>query len=90
MLPVTPGPNAEARYPARTLDRLNTEGLAREKLMYALQHRADWVRVARRMDRCLLCCAGRVNEAGLCDLCYGQLNDAELRLAESWLAGRMP
>ena len=71
------------------VEKLNEEGLPRHRLLWAMR-RGDFVREARRLDQCLLCRARRVNEAGLCDLCYSMLATDELRWAEKWLAGVMP
>lgn len=71
------------------MDRLHPEGIPRDQLIWVLTQ-SRLVRTAVRLDTCLLCCNHRVNEAGLCDICYCLLNDAELVLAERWLAGATP
>lgn len=71
------------------MDRLNSEGIARHKLKVALSDRPT-VLSARRTDTCLLCRRPRVNEAGLCDVCWALLDDDELRLAGKWLMGQGP
>lgn len=71
------------------MDRLNSEGIPRHTLAIALRDRKK-VADARRIDACMLCRRGRVNEAGLCDVCYGMLDGEELRLAGRWLTGEGP
>ncbi|MES1228236.1 MAG: hypothetical protein ABUL72_06155, partial [Armatimonadota bacterium] len=71
------------------MDRLNEEGIPRDRLAWALT-RADYVREARRHNRCLLCSRKNVNEAGLCEGCYSMLSSPELALAERWLGGALP
>ncbi len=69
--------------------RLNPEGIPRDQLRYALSQRR-FVMTARRIDACLLCRNPRVNESGLCEVCYALLTDEELRLASRWLSGEGP
>jgi hypothetical protein len=69
--------------------RLNGEGIIRSDLPWVLTQRRFVLR-ARKNDRCLLCCAPEVNEAGLCDNCYCQLPADELALAEKWMSGVGP
>lgn len=57
--------------------------------MLALRDRRK-VMAARRIDSCLLCRRGGVNDAGLCEVCYGMLDGEELRLAGRWLSGEGP
>ena len=71
------------------MDRDNSEGIVRSDLIWVLKRR-DLVKVAVRADKCLLCRASRINAAGLCESCYGLLNDPELDLAERWLGGATP
>ncbi|MGV3616728.1 MAG: hypothetical protein ACO1SV_15480 [Fimbriimonas sp.] len=71
------------------MERFNSEGIPRSALIYALQNRKQ-VADARRIDACLLCRRGRVNDAGLCDICYGLLEGEELRLAVRWTSGAGP
>jgi hypothetical protein len=71
------------------MNRLNGEGLPREKLLWALT-RPDRVAVARKTDSCLLCRAPKVNEAGLCDTCMPLITAEELRLVEKWMSGVGP
>ena len=71
------------------MHRLNSEGIPRDQLILALKDRRA-VATARRINSCLLCRRIGVNEAGLCVVCYGMLNDEELRLAERWLRGVGP
>lgn len=71
------------------VDRLNEEGVPRDQLLAALK-RPDLVEFARKHDRCMVCGRKRVNEAGVCPGCYATLGDAELKIAERWLAGAMP
>ena len=70
-------------------DRINSEGIPRHTLPWVLTQ-ARFVRDAVRMDYCLLCRAGRVNEAGLCLNCMTYLNDEELNLVERWCRGTGP
>jgi hypothetical protein len=70
-------------------DRINAQGVPRDEL-YWVMSQSRFVRKARKIDRCLLCCANGVNEAALCDNCYTLLNEKELELAERWLSGVGP
>ena len=71
------------------MDRVNPAGILRSDLLHALQTPST-VRNARQTDTCFLCRRNRVNPAGLCEVCYGLLNGAELRLASRWLSGEGP
>ena len=72
------------------MERLNPEGIPRDDLRYALTQRR-FVMSARRMNSCMLCKRIGVNETGLCEVCYGLLDDPEeLRLANRWLTGEGP
>jgi len=71
------------------VDRVNSHGIPRHQLLWSLGQ-VKHVNKARREDSCLLCCTKRVNEAGLCDVCYALLDDEELKAAEKWLSGVGP
>ncbi len=71
------------------MERLNSEGIPRERLPIALKN-SRTVGVARRINSCMLCKRRGVNEAGLCDVCYALLNDNELKLANRWMTGEGP
>ncbi len=72
------------------MERLNSEGIPRHQLKFALS-RPSTVQTARRVDKCILCKRKGVNEAGLCDLCYPLIQDPEeLKLVERWLSGEGP
>lgn len=71
------------------MDRHNSEGGPRETLKWVLTQRPH-VMAARKIDKCLLCRAPRVNEAGLCNYCWALLRDDELKLGEAWLNGTGP
>ncbi len=71
------------------MDRLNPEGIPRDRLFIALKNRKT-VSGARRRGSCLLCRRHGVNEAGLCDVCYAILTPEEAELAEMWLRGQGP
>jgi hypothetical protein len=71
------------------MDRVNSLGIPRDSLGWALRQ-PRIVRLARRQDACLLCCAKGVNEAGLCTACTSLLRDDELALAERWMSGIGP
>jgi hypothetical protein len=72
------------------VERLNSEGIPRHQLKFALRRPAT-VLTARRVDSCLLCRRKGVNEAGLCDLCYPLIQDPEEQgLIEKWLSGEGP
>ena len=71
------------------MDRQHPQGIQRDQLTWVLTQ-PRLVRTAVRLDTCLLCCNHKVNEAGLCDICYCLLGDEEQRLAESWMAGATP
>lgn len=77
------------RYPSQSVERVNSEGILRRDLAWALTQRR-MVALARRIDRCLLCRRERVNEAGLCDVCHATLTEEELRLVEMWMRGTGP
>jgi hypothetical protein len=66
-----------------SVERLNPEGIPRKQLSFVLSQ-SRRVHEARRIDRCLLCRRSRVNDAGLCELCYSMLDGEELRLATRW------
>lgn len=71
------------------MERLNSEGIPRKALIFALTRRTQ-VMTARRIDRCMLCKRANVNEAGICNVCYSILTDDELRLANRWMSGEGP
>lgn len=71
------------------MERWNSEAIPREELAWALG-RPDIVRAARRIDKCLLCRAPHVNEAGLCPTCWAILDEPDLTLAQRWLSGVGP
>lgn len=71
------------------VERLNSEGIPREQLAWALGQRKI-VEDARSIDSCLLCRGPRVNEAALCDVCWPLLSEAEGLVAQSWLVGGSP
>lgn len=69
--------------------RINPEGIPRDQLVWALGQ-ARIVQEAVRTDRCLLCRDPKVNEAGLCSVCWTYLTAAETELALNWTSGVMP
>lgn len=69
--------------------RINSEGLPRDELIWALTQ-PELIRQSRRIDSCLLCRRPRVNEAALCDCCWATLDDEELRHAARWTMGIRP
>jgi hypothetical protein len=71
------------------VDRLNSQGIPRKKLLWTLGQELI-VKKAIKADSCLLCRANKVNEAGLCELCYSQLDDEELKAVDKWLSGVGP
>lgn len=71
------------------MERWNSEGILREMLVVALKDR-DMVLTARRVDTCMLCRRKKVNEAGICEVCYGSLDGPELTLAVRWRSGVGP
>ena len=71
------------------VERLNSEGITRRELTFALTQ-PKFVLAARRLKSCLLCRNGPVNESGLCESCFALLNDEEFRLAQRWLTGEGP
>lgn len=71
------------------MERWNAEGIPKQQLVWALSRR-DIVMEHRRIDRCLLCRRPKVNEAALCEVCYGTLNNDELALALRWMSGAGP
>ncbi len=70
-------------------DRVNSEGIPRHRLLFALTDRRS-VMTARRIDSCMLCRDSGVNEAALCSKCWSQLNDEELVAGLRWLTGAGP
>ncbi|QYK54142.1 MAG: hypothetical protein KF824_04415 [Fimbriimonadaceae bacterium] len=70
-------------------DRLHPEGVERSQLAWVLTQ-ARFVKVAVRIDQCLLCRNKSVNEAGLCDVCFTFLDDKETELALRWTSGVAP
>lgn len=71
------------------MDRLNSEGIPRKDLLWALRQ-GKIVATARRMDSCLLCRRRGVDESGLCNVCVSALTDEEQVLVESWRRGTGP
>ncbi len=91
-----PAPRDDPRAPREPppgkltpLERLNSEGILRSELRHAL-NAPERVKAARRIDACLLCRRPRVNEAGICDVCYSGLEGEDARLANRWLTGQGP
>lgn len=70
-------------------DRLNSEGIRRDQLVWSLMQRRI-VLTARRINSCLLCRRAGVNESGLCDVCFSLLSDEENRIARRWISGEGP
>lgn len=71
------------------MERLNSEGIRRSDLKFALtQPRV--VLSARRLDSCLMCKNGSVNESGLCAVCFMLLSEDEFNLAQRWVTGEGP
>lgn len=66
--------------------RWNSQGIAREDLLFYLQQE-EFVRLAVIRSKCLLCCNGPVNKAGLCDGCFANLTDEEWQVARKWVEG---
>ena len=71
------------------MERYNSEGIRRDQLSLALKDKRV-VPHARRIDSCLLCRAPKVNEAGLCAVCWVLLDDDEQELARKWTVGAGP
>ena len=72
------------------MERLNSEGIPRASLKFALS-KTSQVMTARRINKCLLCRSKGVNEAGLCEVCYALIQDPEeQRLIGRWLTGEGP
>ncbi|MBS1728567.1 MAG: hypothetical protein JST51_17760 [Armatimonadetes bacterium] len=71
------------------MERLNSEGIPRSQLLYALGNRKI-VENARKVGQCMLCCRSNVNEAGLCQWCYASLDNPELQAAVKWTSGIGP
>jgi hypothetical protein len=88
--PPLPFPLATSASKLCPVDRLNSQGIPRDSLKFALGQRRI-VMAARRTGSCMLCRRRGVNETGLCDVCYSLLDDPEeLRLANRWLTGEGP
>lgn len=71
------------------MERWNSEGIPRETLLWALTQKRFIVR-AIQDDACLLCKSSKVNEAGICEVCWALLNEEELKCANLWLSGAGP
>lgn len=71
------------------MERLNSEGIRRQDLLWALGQ-VKVVMTARRIDSCLLCRRRGVDESGLCNVCGSALSDEEQSLVESWRRGTGP
>jgi hypothetical protein len=71
------------------MERLNSEGIPRDQLSYALTN-PRIVSFARETDSCMLCKRKDVNEAGLCRWCYSGLDEPEIKLAVKWTSGVGP
>lgn len=71
------------------VDRHNSEGIPRSHLTVALKDRRQ-VLEARRFDTCMLCRRHRVNDSGLCEVCYSTLEGEEFKLACRWISGVGP
>jgi hypothetical protein len=71
------------------MERLNSTGIPRQHLLFALKD-ARTVNAARRIDSCLLCRRNGVNDAALCHVCWALLNEDELKQGERWLTGVGP
>lgn len=73
----------------KEFEKFNPEGLTRQQFLHALQTPA-LINAAIKRDRCLICCRTKVNEAGICDVCYAELSEKENELVVRWLRGAMP
>lgn len=71
------------------MERWNSEGIPRDQLMFTLQQ-GYAVKVAIRIQKCMLCRSQGVNEAGLCHMCMTFLSDEESRLVERFMNGMEP
>ena len=71
------------------MERYNSEGIRRDQLSLALKDRR-LVLHARKIDGCLLCRSPKVNEAGLCSVCWVLLDESEMELARRWMTGAGP
>jgi len=69
--------------------RLNSEGIWREDLLLTLRT-PHLIEDARRKKRCFVCQRTSINRAGLCDVCYSQLDGEELREANRYIDGLNP
>lgn len=70
-------------------NRWNSEGMPRHEILWALSQ-PRIVKKAIRESSCLICCNSKINEAGLCDICWATLDDQELNIATKWVAGSGP
>jgi hypothetical protein len=71
------------------VERLNSEGILRSDLKWALTQKRI-VATARKLNSCLLCRRIGVNEAGICDVCHATLTEEEQVLVEKWMRGTGP
>lgn len=71
------------------MERWNSEGIPRDQLMFILRQ-GFAVKTAIRIQKCMLCRASGVNEAGICHMCMAFLSDEESRLVEKFMNGMEP
>lgn len=71
------------------MSRIHREGVPRDDLLIALRTKS-MVITARETDTCMLCCAKKVNDAGICQMCMPLVSDEELKVIERWMAGVGP
>jgi hypothetical protein len=71
------------------MDRWNPQGMKRSNLAWALS-KPEIVEKHRRMDSCMLCCRGGVNEAGLCEVCTALLSNQDSDTVERYRRGAGP
>ena len=71
------------------MPRIHREGILRGDLLIALRTKSKVI-TARETDTCMLCCAKKVNDAGICQMCMPLVSDEELKVIERWMAGVGP
>lgn len=71
------------------MERWNSESIPRSHILWALKT-PRIVMGALKIDKCMICQGPKVNEAGICPICWAMLDEDELRQAEKWLNGSAP
>lgn len=71
------------------MNRLNSEGIPRDQLGWALSQ-PSIVNHYRKLGKCMLCLRPGVNEAGVCEVCNTLLESPERDQVQRWIIGIGP